>query len=170
MKEKIILIVVIILMIGLVGGATMVMNLQDNSEVPNAKIESGEYDVNLDFSGENKNEIPEEQVNEVTITYVTDETFENEVLKSEKTVVVDFYADWCGPCKTLAPILQEFANENPDIKVVKLNVDENQITSMNYSVYSIPTLVVIKDGVETNRLVGAHPKENIEKAVEYVKE
>ena len=170
MKEKIILIIVVILMLVLVGGAAYIMKRKDVYEYAKDNIENEQHDANLEISGENINKVSGEEIYEATINYVTDETFENEVLKSEKTVLVDFYADWCGPCKVLAPILQEYANENTDVKVVKLNVDENQITSMNYSVYSIPTLVVIKDGVETNRLVGVTSKENIKKAVEFVKE
>ena len=77
--------------------------------------------------------------------------FEEEVLKSEKPVLIDFYADWCGPCKMLSPIIDEIAEENSDIKVVKVNVDDSQDLAMKYQVMSIPTLVVIKNGKEINR-------------------
>lgn len=89
--------------------------------------------------------------------------FESEVLKSEKTVLIDFYADWCGPCQMLSPIVQEFANENHDIKVVKINVDEEQELAIKYDVMSIPTLVVIKNGKEINRIVGLVDKKELEK-------
>ncbi len=92
--------------------------------------------------------------NNIQILKITEENFESEVLQSDKTVLIDFYADWCGPCKVLSPIVEEFASENPDIKVVKVNVDEAQNLAINYEVMSIPTLVVIKDGKEVNRTIG----------------
>ena len=92
--------------------------------------------------------------NNIQILKITEENFESQVLQSDKTVLIDFYADWCGPCKVLSPIVEEFASENPDIKVVKVNVDEAQNLAINYEVMSIPTLVVIKDGKEVNRTIG----------------
>ena len=89
------------------------------------------------------------------------QNFEEEVIKSEKTVLVDFYADWCGPCKMLSPIIDEVAEENDDIKVVKVNVDDSQDLAMKYQVMSIPTLVVIKNGSEINRSVGLIDKAQI---------
>ena len=89
------------------------------------------------------------------------QNFEEEVIKSEKIVLVDFYADWCGPCKMLSPIIDEVAEENDDIKVVKVNVDDSQDLAMKYQVMSIPTLVVIKNGSEINRLVGLIDKAQI---------
>ena len=89
------------------------------------------------------------------------QNFEEEVIKSEKIVLVDFYADWCGPCKMLSPIIDEVAEENDDIKVVKVNVDDSQDLAMKYQVMSIPTLVVIKNGSEINRSVGLIDKAQI---------
>ena len=89
------------------------------------------------------------------------QNFEKEVIKSEKTILVDFYADWCGPCKMLSPIIDEVAEENDDIKVVKVNVDDSQDLAMKYQVMSIPTLVVIKNGSEINRSVGLIDKAQI---------
>ena len=89
------------------------------------------------------------------------QNFEEEVIKSEKTILVDFYADWCGPCKMLSPIIDEVAEENDDIKVVKVNVDDSQDLAMKYQVMSIPTLVVIKNGSEINRSVGLIDKAQI---------
>ena len=100
------------------------------------------------------------------ILKVTSENFEEEVLKSDKTVLIDFYADWCGPCKMLSPIIEAVANENEDIKVVKINVDKAQDLAIEYQVMSIPTIVVIKDGQEVNRTVGVVSKSQI---VEMVK-
>ena len=92
---------------------------------------------------------------------VTSENFEKEVLQSDKTVLIDFYADWCGPCKMLSPIVDEVAEENTDIKVVKINVDNAQDLAMKYQVMSIPTLVVIREGREVNRSVGLIDKSEV---------
>ena len=86
---------------------------------------------------------------------------EFEAIKNNGVVLVDFYADWCGPCKMLSPIVEEVAKENPDIKVVKIDVDLNNDLSYKYKAYSIPTLVVIENGEEVNRAVGAIPKESV---------
>lgn len=95
---------------------------------------------------------------EVEIMQVTSSNFEEEVLKSEKTVLIDFYADWCGPCKTYSPIVKKFASENKDIKVVKVNVDDSQDLAIKYNAMSIPTTVIIKNGEEVNRAVGVISK------------
>ncbi len=87
--------------------------------------------------------------------------FDAEVLKSENVVLVDFYADWCGPCKMVAPILDEISNENADIKVCKVNVDEASELAQQYGVASIPTLIVFKNGEVANKNVGALPKDKI---------
>ncbi len=88
------------------------------------------------------------------ILKINDDNFEKEVLESEKTVLIDFFADWCGPCKMLSPIIEQFAKENEKVKVVKINVDELPDLAVKYGVMSIPTLVVIKNGEEVNRSVG----------------
>ena len=95
------------------------------------------------------------------VVKVTSETFETEVLKSKEPVLIDFFADWCGPCKMLSPIVDEIAQESEDIKVVKLNVDESPDIAMDYRVMSIPTLIVIKDGQEKARSVGFVEKAKI---------
>ena len=90
---------------------------------------------------------------------VTDATFEADVLKSEKPVVVDYWAEWCGPCHQVAPVLEEIASEHADkIDVVKLNVDDNPVTSQRYGILNIPTLSVFKDGEVVKEIVGARPK------------
>ena len=95
------------------------------------------------------------------IINVTSENFKEEVLSSSKTVIIDFYADWCGPCKMFAPIIEEIAAENENVKVVKINVDQAQDLAMEYQVMSIPTVVIIKDGKEINRNIGIASKTQI---------
>ncbi|WP_326826596.1 thioredoxin [Streptosporangium sp. NBC_01639] len=93
------------------------------------------------------------------IKKVTDASFEADVLKSDKPVIVDFWAEWCGPCRQVAPILEEIANEQAEkLTVVKLNVDENPSTAGNYGVLQIPTLNVYKNGEVVKQIIGAKPK------------
>ena len=90
------------------------------------------------------------------------ENFEKEVLKTEKPVLVDFYADWCGPCNAMAPVIEELAKElGGKVKVGKINVDENPDIAVEYNVMSIPTLIVFKNGKEEKRLVGLRNKEEL---------
>ena len=90
---------------------------------------------------------------------ITDDTFENTVLNSDMPIVVDFWAEWCGPCKMIAPILEELADEHADqFKVGKLDVDDNRETAMKYRVLSIPTLLVFSDGEIKQQIIGALPK------------
>ena len=90
---------------------------------------------------------------------VTDDTFDQDVLKSGKTVVVDFWATWCGPCKMVAPVLDEIAGENSEkITVAKLDIDQNPSTARDYQVMSIPTMIVFQDGKPVKQIVGAKPK------------
>ena len=89
------------------------------------------------------------------------ENFEKEVLKSEKPVLVDFWASWCGPCRELGPVVDALGEELTDVKVVKINVDEERELAKKYKVFSIPTLVVIKDGQPVNKSVGVKSREEI---------
>jgi thioredoxin 1 len=94
---------------------------------------------------------------------VTDATFDGEVLKSKEPVVVDFWAEWCGPCRMIAPALEEIAGAMGDkVKIVKLNVDENPQVASKYGIMSIPTLMVFKNGEMASRQVGAAPKQKLE--------
>jgi thioredoxin 1 len=93
---------------------------------------------------------------------VTDESFETDVLKASGTVVVDFWAEWCGPCKMIAPALEEISEEmNGQVKIAKLNIDENQNMAMKYGVRSIPTLILFKDGQPVATQIGAAPKNKL---------
>ena len=90
---------------------------------------------------------------------VTDQTFESEVLRSEKPVLVDYWAEWCGPCRQVAPVLEAIASEHGDkIEIVKLNVDENPVTTQRYGILNIPTLGVFQNGEVVKELVGARSK------------
>ncbi|MBC2857686.1 MULTISPECIES: thioredoxin [Stappia] len=93
---------------------------------------------------------------------VTDESFETDVLKASGTVVVDFWAEWCGPCKMIAPALEEISEEmSGQVKITKLNIDENQNMAMKYGVRSIPTLILFKDGQPVSTQIGAAPKNKL---------
>ena len=94
---------------------------------------------------------------------VSDATFESEVLKATSPVVVDFWAEWCGPCRMIAPALEEIAGSlGEKVKIVKLNVDENPQTAAKYNIQSIPTLMIFKDGQMASRQIGAAPKQKLE--------
>ena len=100
----------------------------------------------------------------MSILKITSENYESEVLKSEKPVIIDFYADWCGPCRMMSPIIDEIAEEmHENIKVGKVNVDENQELAMEYGIMSIPTIVIIKNGKAEKTLVGLRDKEEIKR-------
>ena len=92
---------------------------------------------------------------------VNEANFENEVIKSDKTVLVDFYADWCGPCRMVAPTVEEIADERSDVKVCKINVDDSPALAVKFGVESIPTLLVFKSGAVSARAIGARPKSAI---------
>ena len=146
MKKKIIWFIIFALLIVVIVVASIFINKKGLEML-------GSEQTNM--INENKEE---ESMNVIKIN---DNNFEEEVLKSNIPVLVDFYADWCGPCKMLSPTVDEVATENDDIKVVKVNVDESQEVAIKYQVMSIPTLVVIKNGNEVNRSVGLIDKEEI---------
>ena len=99
------------------------------------------------------------------IVTVTKDNFEEEVLKQDKPVLIDFNADWCGPCRMVGPILEDISNDNDNIKIVSINVDDNYDLAENYQVTSIPCLVYLKEGKEVKRQVGFLPKDELEKFI-----
>ncbi len=97
----------------------------------------------------------------MSVLHITKETFENEVMKSEKPVLVDFFATWCGPCRMVGPVIEEIAEERQDIKVCKIDVDQQPELASRFGVVSIPTLVVLQNGQVVNQALGAMPKKDI---------
>jgi thioredoxin 1 len=116
------------------------------------------------FCGLTKLLIAKQKENAMTVGKVSDNTYESEVLQSTNPVVVDFWAEWCGPCRMIAPALEELAKGalNGKVKIVKLNVDENPKTAAKYGIQSIPTLMIFKNGQMASRQVGAAPKQKLE--------
>ena len=100
------------------------------------------------------------------LSEVTDSNFHAEVLEADTPVLVDFWAPWCGPCRVVGPILEEIASEKPDLKVVKLNTDENPQVAGNFQILSIPTMILFKNGAEAKRITGAYPKRKLEQELE----
>ena len=97
------------------------------------------------------------------IAEVTDSNFQAEVIESEVPVLVDFWAPWCGPCRMVSPVVEEIAEERGgELKVVKMNIDENQNTAVQFNILSIPTLIVFKNGEVAKTVVGAYPKRKLE--------
>lgn len=97
----------------------------------------------------------------MSVLHITKENFRQEVLESQKPVLLDFWANWCGPCRMVAPLVEEIAGERPDLKVGKVNVDEQQELAGAFQIMSIPTLVVVKDGRVVSQTVGVRPKQEI---------
>ncbi len=104
------------------------------------------------------------------VAEVTDDNFEQEVLKSSQPVLVDFWAPWCGPCRQIAPVVEELSAENSgSVKVVKVNVDDSPNTAQKFGVMSIPTLIVFKNGEVADRLVGVQPKTRLQEVLDAAK-
>ena len=101
-----------------------------------------------------------------SIPEVSDSNFQAEVLEAEVPVLVDFWAPWCGPCRMVAPILEELDAERSDLRVVKMNVDDNQLTAARYGVMSIPTMILFKNGQAAQKIIGAMPKQRLVQELE----
>ncbi len=102
-----------------------------------------------------------------SVSEVTDANFQSEVVEADKPVLVDFWAPWCGPCRMVGPVLEEIAGERGDeLKIVKLNVDENQQTAASFEVLSIPTLILFRNGQVAKKVIGAYPKKRLEAELE----
>ena len=101
-----------------------------------------------------------------SIIEVTDNTFQAEVLESDTPVLVDFWAPWCGPCRVVSPILEEIAAERDDLRIAKLNIDENMQTPANYGILAIPTMILFRNGAEATRIQGTAPRKRLEAQLE----
>lgn len=143
MKKKIILITVIISFIGIM----LILN----------NILKKENEKNFSYENTTKNEN--------VIIKVDSTNFQEKILDNENIVLIDFYADWCEPCKVFSKILERVAVENPDAQIVKINIDEETDLATQYNIISIPTLVVVKNGEEINRFVGVITKSKVEKLI-----
>ena len=97
----------------------------------------------------------------MAVVKLTTETFDQEVLQAGQTVLVDFYADWCGPCKMMSPVVEEISNEEPEIKVCKINIDEQIEVAQRFGVMSIPTFIAVKNGEIAGKQIGAVPKSTL---------
>ena len=104
------------------------------------------------------------------VAELSDANFEQEVLKAAEPVLVDFWAPWCGPCRQITPIVEQLANENAgSVKILKVNIDENPQTAQHFNVMSIPTLIIFKNGNESERFVGVQPKARLQEALDAAK-
>ena len=163
MKKKIIWFIIFALLVIAIVTASIYINKKGQEYIQNSQTENIETEnmlnvENIASTAEENTVNENEEVDNMSVLEVTTQTFQQEVLNSEKTVLIDFYADWCGPCKMLSPVVEEVAQENTDIKVVKINVDNAQELAVKYQIMSIPTLVVVKRGNEVTRSVGVISK------------
>lgn len=114
-----------------------------------------------------KREIYNKMAETHTVATVSDQEFQNSVLEATTPVVVDFWAPWCGPCRMVSPIVEELSTEYGEkVRFAKMNTDDNEVTATQFGIWSIPTLIIFKDGKEINRLVGFAPKEQLKRQID----
>ena len=142
MKKKIIIVISIVIFVLALAAINIFFNRQNETEIEG-------------------NDRQETAKTEEKVIEVTSRNFEEEVIKSEKPVIIDFYATWCGPCKRLSPIIEEVARENENVKFVKIDIDNIKDITLEYQVKSIPTLLLIQNGEEKDRIVGIVDKNQI---------
>ena len=154
MKEKQKLILLIVMLIVVIGAAVILYERfsQNGNEVESTVIVEANVESNISENNENAKS---------NVLNIESSNFETEVIKSEKKVLIDFYADWCGPCQKLSPIVDKFAEEHSEIKVVRIDIDAQEELADRYNIRSIPTLVVIENGEEINRVIGLVSEEKI---------
>ena len=155
MKDKLLIIILVRVFAGLLIVSNIFLQKEESK-----KINKNGNNIVEDNSTKLNNNVEEENMSG-NVLEITSENFEKEVLQSDKKVLIDFYADWCGPCKMLSPIIEEVSGEETNVKFVKLNIDEAEDIAIEYQVMSIPTLVVIENGKEVNRSVGLIDKEQV---------
>ena len=154
MKEKQSFIILIVILIVIIGTAIILYERfsKNGNEVKSNVIIEANVESNISENNENS----KSDVLDIELS-----NFETEVIKSEKKVLIDFYADWCGPCQKLSPIVDKFAEEHSEIKVVRIDIDAQEDLADRYNIRSIPTLVVIENGEEINRVIGLVSEEKI---------
>ena len=154
MKEKQKLILLIVMLIVVIGSAVILYERFSQNAIEAESNVTNEANVESNISENNENQ--KSDVLDIELS-----NFETEVIKSEKKVLIDFYADWCGPCQKLSPIVDKFAKEHSEIKVVRIDIDAQEDLADRYNIRSIPTLVVIENGEEINRVIGLVSEEKI---------
>lgn len=153
MKDKLLIIILVIVFAGLLIVSNIFLQKEESKKINkngNNIVEDNSTKLNTEVKNMSQN-----------VLEITSENFQKEVLESDKKVLIDFYADWCGPCKKLSPIIEEVAGEESNVKFVKLNIDLAEDIAIEYQVMSIPTLVVMENGKEISRNVGLLDKEEI---------
>lgn len=154
MKEKQKLILLIVILIVVIGSAVILYERFSQNAI--------EAELNVTTEANVNNNMPENNENQKSAVLDVDTSnFDTEVIKCEKKVLIDFYADWCGPCQKLSPIVDKFAEEHSEIKVVRIDIDAGEALADKYNIRSIPTLVVIENGEEINRIIGLVSEEKI---------
>ena len=167
MKKKVIWFIIFVLLIIVIVVSSKYINRKSQEYIQESQTENMlNADSSTSIVEENIMNENEEKMN-MSVIKVTDQNFEQEVLNSDMPVLVDFYVDWCEPCKIFSPLVEEVAKENSNIKVVKVNVDESPKTAIKYQIMSIPTLVVIKNGNEVARSFGIISKSEILNMLKY---